>query len=97
MECMSRSRPKRFRAASTATNVSSLSIVVTQTKRDTENNSQKRNTATRVEGGTGVAVWKSLAVDDSVKQLSTTATTLIGMVRAGNKFAQFQHVIRCQV
>jgi len=50
----------------------------------------KKNTATRVEGGTGVAVWKDLAVDDSVKQLSTTATTLIRMVRAGNKFAQFQ-------
>jgi len=68
------------------------SNVVAQTKRKTGNGTQKRNTATRVEGGTGVAVWKNLAVDDSVKQLSTTAITLTCMGRAGNKFATFQQV-----
>ena len=69
------------------------SNVVAQTKRKTGNGTQKRNTATRVEGGTGVAVWKNLAVDDSVKQLSTTAVTLTGMGHAGNKLSQFQLVI----
>jgi len=70
------------------------SNVDTETKRYTANSSQKRNTATRVEGGTGVAVWKNLAVEDSVKQLSTTATKLIRMGRAGCIFAYFQIVMR---
>jgi len=68
------------------------SNVVAQTKRKTGNGTQKRNTATRVEGGTGVAVWKNLAVDDSVKQLSTTAARLTRMVRAGSELLQFQLV-----
>ena len=38
-------------------------------------------------------MWKNLAVDDSVKQLSTTAVTLKGMGHAGNKLSQFQLVI----
>jgi hypothetical protein len=58
---------------------------VRQTNRITpQNHAKQRNTAIPVEGGTGVAVWKNLAVDDSVKQLSTTARLIIGMVRAGN-------------
>ncbi len=44
-------------------------------------------------GGTGVAVWKNPAVDDSALQLSTTAVCEAGMPRACAETAQIQWVM----
>jgi hypothetical protein len=43
-------------------------------------------------GGTGVGVWKSPAVDDSVKQLSTTAVVDSSMVHAAENSSSFRGV-----